>query len=325
MRSNDRKALKVIDICRYDESFSDEVKKRFRSLWEEIVGHGDVMAGTISVALEKGHPVGVCFLMATSTYQSADLQHPGYLNMEYQAVSGEDEIEICALLIDTLIEDYRQICEEEPDKRIILRTFASPSSTEYMSFLASFGFRAQYFMYRMRKDLTEVVPEDGDGSFSFEIKNKKGVSERIDVKAVRIGSDGSADGLEGYFEANGSVFGVPDSENELIYRLREQNGIQFIAGVKGRVVAAVSIWENGPLSVSTENIFCIEEYRRLGVTEELLRGVCAFLAGKGYKEATLFVYGVNTYAVGLYTKLGYNIFGGTMHMLFEDGYVPELI
>lgn len=315
----------MIDICRYDESFSEEVKKLFRSLWEEIDSHGDVMDGTISVALEKGHPVGICFLMATSTYHSADREHPGYLNMEYQAVSDENEIEVCALLIDTLIADYRRICSEEPDKRIILRTFVSSSSTEYMSYLSSFGFRAQYFMYRMRKDLTEVVPEGGDGSFSFRIKNKAGASEKIDVRAVRIGQDGSADGLEGYFEANGSVFGVPDSENELIFRLREQNGVQFIASAKGRVVAAVSVWENGPVSVSTENIFCIEEYRRLGVTEELLRRVCAYLAGKGYKEATLFVYGVNTYATALYTKLGYNIFGGTMHMLFEDGYVPELI
>ena len=116
----------MIDICRYDESFSEEVKKLFRSLWEEIDSHGDVMDGTISVALEKGHPVGICFLMATSTYHSADREHPGYLNMEYQAVSDENEIEVCALLIDTLIADYRRICSEEPDKRIILppRTLA---------------------------------------------------------------------------------------------------------------------------------------------------------------------------------------------------------
>jgi len=314
----------LLKIRRYDESISDEIKKKFRDMWEEINAHGDVLCETISVAEEDGHPVGICFLLLTSTYHYSDLEHPGYLNMEYEAATGESEIEISGMLIDALINDYKKICKKNKKKRLILRTFCSPTSVDYLMYLSSFGFRAQNFMYRMKKDLTEVVPTGGDGSFSFELTDK-GTIEKVEVSAIRAEADGKINGLEGYFEANKSAFGIPDSENELNFRLSEQCGVQFVARIGGKVVAAVSVWENRPDSVSTENIFCIPEYHRRGVTEKLMRSVCSYLAGKGYREATLFVYGVNTYAIGLYMKLGYNIYGGMLHMLYEDGYVPEMV
>ena len=314
----------MINICRYTESFSEKIKKQFRTVWDEIETHGDVIKETVSVATENGDPVGVCFLMITSSYYFSDLEHPGYLNMEYEALSGADEIEISGVLIDALINDYKKICKKNKNKRLILRTFCTPTSVDYLMYLSSFGFRAQNFMYRMKKDLTEVVPTNGDGSFSFELADGKR-TETVEVSAIRADAGGKISGLDGYFEANKSAFGIPDSENELVYRLSEQCGVQFIAGIGGKVVAAVSVWENRPDSVSTENIFCIPEYQRRGVTEKLMRGVCSYLSGKGYREATLFVYGVNTYAVSLYMKLGYDIYGGMLHMLYEDGYVPEMV
>jgi len=315
----------VIRIIRYSEKLSGKIEKLFFSLWEEINHHGDVIKSSVSVAVKDGEPVGIGFLIATSSYRYADSDKKGYIDMEYAAVETEETVEIYALMIDELINEYRNICGKEPDKKIILRTFCSASSTEYMSFLASFGFRAEHFMYRMRRDLTEVAPSLCDGNYSFLIPDSKGKNEKIDVDIVKASDNGEIRGLEGYFEANGSAFGVPDSENELKYRLLKQNGVQFIARSGGKVVAAVSVWENGKDRVSTENIFCVKEYRQRGITETLLRGVCGYLSGKGYREATLFVYGVNNYAVNLYTKLGYNIFGGLLHMLYEDGYEPELV
>ncbi len=314
----------MINICRYTESFSERIKKQFRTVWDEIETHGDVMKETISVATVNGDPVGMCFLMITSSYYYSDLEHPGYLNMEYEALSGADEIEISGMLIDALINDYKAICKKNKNKRLILRTFCTPTSVDYLMYLSSFGFRAQNFMYRMRKDLTKVEPHYGGDSFSFELTDK-GKAETVTVTAVKAEAVEKTDGLDGYFEANESAFGIPDSENELVYRLREQCGVQFIAGIGGKVIAAVSVWENRPDSVSTENVFCIPEYQRRGVTEKLMRGVCSYLSGKGYREATLFVYGVNTYAVSLYMKLGYDIYGGMLHMLYEDGYVPEMV
>ena len=312
-------------ICRFDASFSQELNRLFGSLKKEIEKHGDVLKETISVAVDDGILLGICFLTATSSYRYADREHPGYLNMNFEVIPGENEVEVSALLIDTLIKDYKFICKKEKNKRIILRTFCSASSNEYLSFLTSFGFRAHYFMYRMKKDLTGAVPVQGNGDFEFDIFSKDRKRERISVRTIRAGSDGSIDGLEDYFEANGRAFGIPDSENELEFRLKEQNGVQFIARAGDKLVAAVSVWENGRGSVSTENIFCSEEYRRCGVTEKMLRGVSSYLAGKGYREATLFVYGVNTFAVALYTKLGYNIYGGLLHMLYEEDYIPEII
>jgi ribosomal protein S18 acetylase RimI-like enzyme len=90
-------------------------------------------------------------------------------------------------------------------------------------------------------------------------------------------------------------------------------------------VGAVSVWENKNGCVSTENIFCIREYRRRGITETILRRVLSHLSYKGYREAVLYVYGVNIYAIELYMKLGYEIVGGTVHMLYEDGYEPEMV
>lgn len=315
----------MIKICRYDESFSREAKELFGTLFEETVKHADVLKETVSVAAENGHLVGICFLTVTSSYKYADREHPGYLNMDFEAVHGENEVEISAMLIDALINDYRKICRSEKNKRIILRTFCSASSADYMNYLVSFGFRAEHYMHRMRKDLSETMEIPGNGDFDFTVRAKNGKELKVCVEAVRAEGDTDIKGLDGYFEANGRAFGIPDSENELEYRLREQNGVQFVARIDGRVAAAVSVWENNPGSVSTENIFCIEEYRRLGVTENLIRGVCGYLAARGYREATLFVYGVNTYAVELYTKLGYMIYGGTLHMHYEDDYVPALV
>jgi len=315
----------VVEIVKYDESYSLKVRESFQSLWLEIQKHGDVLKDTINIAVEGDRVLGVCFLLDTPSCECADKEHPGYLNMEFEAILGEEGIEISAMLIDALIDEYQKICEANNNKRLILRTFCPASSVDYIGFLSSFGFRAQYFMYRMKKDLSGVEPMTGDGGFSFTVRGRSGREEKIEVKAIRAESDGSIADRDEYFEANGSAFGIPDSKNELVYRLREQNGVQFTAKAKGKVVAAVSVWENGHGSVSTENIFCIKEYRRLGITEKLLRGVCAYLSGKGYREASLYVFGVNNYAVGLYTKLGYNIYGGTLHMLYEDDYVPELI
>ena len=287
--------------------------------------HGDVMGDTISVAVEDGSVVGVCFLMETSSYRARDPKYPGYLNMEYAALSDENEVKNSELLIETLIDEYHRIREEKKDGRLILRTFCSSASFDYLDFLSSFGFRAESFMFRMRKELGRAPAKDSDGSFSFEVGLPDRSMETISVSAVKAGSDGSMSGMEGYFEANGRAFGIPDSEPDLLYKMREQNGIQFIARSGSVIVAAVSVWENNPGSVSTENIFCEEKYRRLGITEKLLSGVLDCLSGIGYREATLFVYGVNTYAVALYTKLGYSIYGGILHMNYEDGYVPELV
>ncbi|MCR5830222.1 MAG: GNAT family N-acetyltransferase [Lachnospiraceae bacterium] len=315
----------MIKISRYDEKYSNKIEKLFNGLWNEINYHGDVIAESICVAEENGEPVGVGFLIATSSYRYADSHRKGYIDMEYAAVEGDETVEIYALLIDTLIDDYRMICRSEKNRRIILRTFCSASSNDYMSFLSTFGFRADNFMYRMRRDLTEVTPVISEGSYSFVITDPSGKEEKIDVEMIKASKDGVVSGLDGYFEANGSAFGVPDSENELKYRMVKQNGIQFLARARGKVVAAVSVWENSKDRVSTENIFCIKKYRRRGITERLLRYVCGYLSAKGYREASLFVYGVNNYAVGLYTKLGYDIFGGMLHMLYEDGYEPELV
>ncbi|MCR5432412.1 MAG: GNAT family N-acetyltransferase [Lachnospiraceae bacterium] len=315
----------MIEILRYEDRFSDEIRALFESLAKEIDHNGDVRKETMHVAVEEGAVVGVCFLLETSSYRYADRKRPGYLGMELEVKPMENEVEISAMLMDTLIYEYRRICDAEGNKRLILRTFCYSSSVEYMNFLSWLGFRAQHFMYRMKKDLTETVPNKGNGNFEFVITRRNGRDEKIEVETVDAETEGATKKLEGYFEANKRVFGVPDSENELRYRLKEQKGIQFLARSKGKVIAAVSVWENKPDNVSTENIFCIKEYRRLGVTEKLLGGVCAYLAGRGYKEASLYVYGVNTYAVELYRKLGYVIYGGLIHMLYEDGYVPEMI
>ncbi len=315
----------MIEISRYDKSRGGEVKKLFPVQWEEINYSEDVLADTISIATDGGKLVGICYLVNTPSIDRADRETPGYLNAAFEGAQNGDEIETSGILINTLINDYRAICTVNKDKRLILRTFSYVSMVDYMSYLATFGFRAQNFMYRMKKDLSDVTPVNLPECFSFEVSDDKGLKEEINVTAVKVGVDGKIEGLDGYFEANASAFGIPDSEKELEYRLRRQNGVQFIARADGRVVGAVSVWENKNGCVSTENIFCIREYRRRGITETILRRVLSHLSYKGYREAVLYVYGVNIYAIELYMKLGYEIVGGTVHMLYEDGYEPEMV
>jgi len=306
-------------LIRYDEKWSERVKAFSLSAWEEINLHGDVIEESVYLVTNKNKVEGLCYLMETPTFRM--LGHgceQGHLNMNYVAGDGEDVLDVYDMLMERQIDSYRVVKDSHPEGRLLLRSFVDTTWHEYISYLTSFGFRAATFMFRMERDLTVIKRPAVRENFSFTISDND--KREIKVTAARNLSD-----IDGYFEANGQSFGVPDSKAELEYRILKHKGIQFVARDGEKIIAGVTVWENDADKASTENIFCAPDYRRKGIMTKFLDRVCSILAGKGYKKATLFVYGVNTYAIDLYSKLGYTIEGGMLQMLYEDDYVPEMV
>ncbi len=204
---------------------------------------------------------------------------------------------------------------------LYLRLWCKASDTAYLDFLYDNGFTSLMTNSVMEFELSDYVASDAD-------REKFGEHDSIDdaskssAEPTLIGAEGMTSGIpegiifrelflkdpieiEEYFKTNCSAFGVPDSEEELRFRLRNFDGHVYALTMDSEVIASVTTWDMGDGRAATENIFCLEEFRRQGLTSAMLCRVLDMLKKDGYKKAVLTCFGNNLPAMSLYRKLGY--------------------
>lgn len=113
---------------------------------------------------------------------------------------------------------------------------------------------------------------------------------------------------------------IRDSIGDLAFKMNGPD-VKVFAVMKGReIIASIMIWDCGEKRAATENIFCIDPYRRKGITAALIEYVCAYLKSEGYEEASLSVYQDNLPAIFLYEKMGYRYEKFNFGIQYETGY-----
>ena len=331
----------------FRESWSKKIKSAFPELSERFFTHADVLPGTAVVSFVAGKPVGMGFLLAGPGF--SELGHRElpkyYVHPEFEVLSdtalselflpeqyaGErlpDTVneenwyglyfEICDGIFAALKANFRTLRKEHPGKRLLLRTFSRGDNPGLLEYEMEQGFSPVGVMPVMRAYpafLSEVLKASGR---ELPDSGKEYVTILPEIGQVRIRRAAADEAFfREYLPANGECFLVPDSRAELEYKIRKDGAELFAAYCDGQLAACVSVWPAGENTAATENIFCRSRYRRHGVTTELLLYVFDALLKEGTESAELSLFGEALPAFSLYRKLGYEITGTVLELVYD--------
>lgn len=205
-----------------------------------------------------------------------------------------------------------------PEKKLVLRTWCKGDNPGLMEYLMDLDFYpakvtpimvSPIDLVASIMDAEEGLPDSSEPCI-LELPKSFGVEQEVVILEAEL----TDSFWEAYQTANAAAFSVPNTLNELTYKMREPDSKVFVALHNGAIVASVSVWGLGEHRASTENVFCAEAYRRLGITTVLMQYAFDYLRNLGYREAVLSVFGDNLPAYGLYRKLCYEIETTTVEM-----------
>ena len=306
----------MIRTCRYKTPDLPAIRELNPFLADEICFHQDVIPESVFVAKDRKTLLGVGFLCRNPS--------DTHVSLEYDVnVSDARGIDAAAALLEALTDCFRALHEEDPERFGTLRLWCKAHETDLREFLEAFGFRAETGMIHMGCGLDSKEPEASAGSGKsgegmletvFAEFRKTGLlkTEKLDLLNPAVMAE--------YLDANAEGFGIPDSPNEMIFRiqhcgarvygvtesiaLREETEAEP-AGFSGKIIAAVTLWPLRDGGSASENIFCRAEYRRKGITSGLLESLLSLLKSEGAKAAELNVYEDDLPAISMYEKCGY--------------------
>lgn len=246
----------------------------------EILYHRDVVPESVMLAVEKRQLYGAGYLLRT----------PGqYYSLVFHTdIRTEAGITAAEVLLAALTKAFRKLRRSDRTRKC--RLWCREEETAYRAFLESFGFAPADTMYRMVCPLADTPAGDQELPDGMEIR-------AIDLNDPAV--------MREYLRVNGEAFGIPDSGNEMLFRINHADGEVFAVMKGNELIAAVTVWPVTEVRAATENVFCAESYRRQGITSALLCEVHRNLYAGGYREAELRVYEADTGARLLYEKLGY--------------------
>jgi len=287
------------------------------SLTKSLRYNPDVLFETALAAEKKGRLTGAGFLSASAQFLYLLRQRPeAFSSLQISPFSadsserradmlcpvppsdfglfldfqgfGAEEIAASAALLDGLLERKEGIAALCPDANIHATVWCRESREAYADFLREFGFREHTALLTLRRSLFE---EEGsslpDGLFFDE----------PDLRDPAL--------MDRYIYGNGLGFGIPDSRGNMLYRMQVLQARALTVTDGTRILASVTVYPDGEGAAATEDIFCIPEYRRRGLTSALLKEAFRRLRGEGFREVHLNVYEDNAPALLLYESLGY--------------------
>lgn len=288
----------------YREEYFEAMAEMNRIMALSVRYHPDVFQKSVIVALLDGVPVGFGFLAAGPTFLDRKHCKTCHIHVEFTAEKGHPlEVEVSAGLLEELQAIFREMEQDYPEKKLVLRTWTRATAKSYLEFLMQFGFMIRRSTPLMVRDLSDLSDLSEDFS----------LPRGLTIKVLQM--DDAV--MERYIEATAKAFLVPDSAGELRFRLAGGTA-KVYAVLKGEeIIASVTIWEISESRYATENIFCIPAYQRQGIASTLLRAVLFELAGAGVREASLTVFGDNNPAQLMYLGLGYEVEDILLEMHYE--------
>lgn len=310
----------MIEIISYSEEYDELIKALDTVTFYSIKYHQDVIKDSVCLAMNGRQLVGVGMLKAGATFLKVDLEDLRYyfIHADFftdDEVDVESQVMASAMMLEDLKDSFNEIQDRYPGKRLILRLWCSSEKNDYLEFLMSYGFRPM----RVTPVLARTL--DGEDENVFTAKNSNIIElkngERLEIREMNPYDETFA---REYILTNREAFEVEDSMNELRFVMGGEDSHVFAVMKGERVIAAVTTWLITDERASTENIFCAEDYRNMGITTAMLQYVFGFLKSKGYSVASLTVFGDNQPATQLYFKLGYEVEGTVIECHYERDY-----
>ena len=299
---------------------------------EELRDFPDVLMETavVCTADEGGESadggiLGAAYLTVTSSFfypQYGDGRC--FLRVNFQALPGsEQEIEASALLLRALQESLLALQERDPKHRLILQVFADAGKLAYTEFLMDCGFFPRHLMLAMECDLNQVT------KCGLKRRESAGLTEASAEfpeavpalpKGLRLTRHTDPDEFsyfDKHFKLSKAVFGVPDSIEELRFRLR--HGTTVWAVMEGeKLIASMAAARINEETAAVEGIFCRKAYRRRGITAAMMTAVLEALAAEGFRRARLTLFSDNLPAFSLYRKLGFELAENILEFHYEE-------
>ncbi len=300
----------MIRILSYKELKETEKEAVFQQtgqlsphILKEIRFHQDVIPESALFAFASEKKTG---LLAANAPKKAELLGLGvlmrnpadtYVSLEFDVdVRDSRGVDAAVGLMNHLMDCFDSLHEEEPEKYGTLRMWCKKSDTALLEFLNDCGFSEKNEMLKMRK--------------AFE--PEKTASEPFEMLDLLRESE-----MEEYLNANAEGFGIPDSPNEMRFRIFHCQARVFGVKSKDRMIACVTVWPEKDGWSATENVFCRTDFRRQGITSGLLLAVHQMLRKEGAVGACLNVYADDEPAIRMYEKIGYRETGRLVELHYQ--------
>ena len=302
----------MLSITDYDPKFDNAIEAFDRDIFLELKYHRDVLRKDILIVVDQdGSFIGTGYLLASASYRLIERPLPEYFIHAIFKAGGTKEAEASVMLLDALIERFHSHVDEHPDKKMLLRLWCKETDTAYAALLQEMGFAAKDTMYVMRRDLSSI--EDLTVSKIF------GKASRNHLELMVKKTEPTDLILKEYIGVNEQAFQLPDSLDDLLFKLKFYDGSLYCAFLEDMLTASVTTWRIGEQLYATENIFCLPAAQNKGVTKALLGFVLLALKKAGNNYAALTVYKKDTHAIKLYSSFGYRL----THTLLEMHYSKD--
>ena len=308
--------ITMVKLTEYNEKYDTRLRKLDPVTYYTIKYHSDVITESVCAAIDGNKLIGVGFLKSGATFLKVDkLDLPCYFihaeHIEDEKADPEKQIIASELILERLKTVFGDIQEKHTGKRLILRLWCDAKRIVYEEFLMMHGFRPMRIIPVLVRELTKEDERYYESSRKTITMND---GEELRIEEMNPNDDSF---MEAYTVTNREAFEVEDSENELKFVMQGEDSHVFAVMKEKRVIAAVTLWRISGERAATENIFCAADYRRKGVTSQLLKYVFGFLKSRGYEQASLTVFGDNQPAAQLYFKLGYEVESNFLELHYE--------
>ncbi|MBR3437203.1 MAG: GNAT family N-acetyltransferase [Lachnospiraceae bacterium] len=298
----------MLKTAAFEKRFFPDLEALSPEKAEVLRFHGDVIPGSAVMVLRSpdgtpeedllrgGSFLGAGFLEAMQNYRVRK-EEPGHAFYNVQmdfALDFRDSEAVTAMemLLQALTERCAELKANEPEHPIALTYWVRLDARETRAFFERFGFREAYRCYRMARALSEEN-EDTEAEGTLTAAGDERITE-MDLR------DPAA--MKRYIEGTREAYGVPDSEDEMRFRILRQGARVFTIEEK----SFVTVWDLGHGDAATENVFTRKEFRREGLSKKLLEGVAEILRKEGQSRLLLNVYPkFAAPALRMYRSLGY--------------------
>ncbi len=306
----------MLKIIPYDEKYDDELKSLDPDIYIEAKYHEDVIKEDLLLTVENGRLFGIGYLLASQSYRLLERDLSEYFLHAVFKGFQEKEAEASVMLLSGLMERFSLHCMKNPGKKLVLRLWCKDTDEACRELYSEMGFRHMDTMYVMKRELAgEALPSPAEI-----FRKASGNRLELVIREVKL-----TRALENeYLSVNEEAFSLPDSIDDLRFKLRYYNGKLYCAflpeespcgpqgSAYGRLAASVTVWDIGTEGSATENIFCLPSCQNMGITKALLGYVLYMEKRAGKKCAALTVYKNDLPAIGLYSSLGYRL-SRTLH------------
>ncbi len=283
-------------IRKYIEADNDYINGIEPFALIEMSYHGDVLPDDKYTLVRDEAPVGVIYFKRHYTWYSDAEQ----LNrIQPCIVCEEDDVfyELLEFATDWLsVQD--ELCK---DKRAALAAWVDHSDINELSAYMKRGFIEYETCPVLKYDLSGEVPVPSiPTEFSIsrlDISSQEELERYID--ATRVANDGSH-----------------DSVAELCFMSNEPSFSAYMLKDGDSVAAVCSTWRITDERAAIENICCVPDYRRKGLTQALMLYVLGQIKESGYSIATLSMRGRNLPAHRLYHRLGFELMTNQIELVY---------